>query len=161
MESPKEMVLMCFKIRSMSETFHVTRHLGYQQKDWCTRTTLPISKQIPVPFQKSTLWSRTNCQRKDYNKSSKVLRPLLQGEAVRLATVKCHDRIGFVKRRCDGLRSYLVQVEGGVYLQNRKQVLPVSEPPPQQSENSNLPFSLCVQKPTVEPKEKLSTLKEN
>lgn len=130
-----------------------------------TRTTLPISKSVLVPASKNNttvkdqLSKKRQCQKTYYDKSSKALRPLLQGEVVRLATSKGHDRIGLVKQLCDEPRSYLVQSEGKEYRRNRKHILPVPEPLPQQLEYSEmmLPF---VQTPSAESKHKHPTPNE-
>ncbi|RXN21973.1 Transposon Ty3-G Gag-Pol poly [Labeo rohita] len=127
-----------------------------------TRTTLPISKSALVPASKNNisvkeqLSKKRQCQKTYYDKSSKALRPLLQGEVVRLATSKGHDRIGLVKKLCDEPRSYLVQSEGKEYRRNRKHILPVSEPPPQQFEQSEMSLPL-VQTPSAESKHKHPT----
>ena len=85
------------------------------------RTSLPISKSILVPASKNNvavknqISKKRHCQKTYYDKSSRTLRPLLQGEVVRLATSKGHDRIGLVTQLCDEPRSYPVEVEGREY----------------------------------------------
>lgn len=130
-----------------------------------TRTSLPISKSILVPASKNNvavmnqISKKRRCQKTYYDKSSRTLRPLLQGEVVRLATTKGHDRIGLVKQLCDEPRSYLVEVGGREYRRNRKHILPVAEPPPQKLDHSemSLPF---VQNPSAESKHKFPTPNE-
>lgn len=133
---------MCSKTCSTSETFHMTRIWVLLQRYKCPG-------RLEQLYQSASLFS---CQPKKttplsrihtyYEKSSKALRPLLQGEVVRLATSKGHDRIGLVKQLCDEPRSYLVQSEGKEYRRNRKHILPISKPPSHQLEHSEmtLPF---------------------
>lgn len=102
-----------------------------------TRTTLPVCKQLLVPRPKSNtvikagLVCKRHAQKQCYDKSSIPFRPLLPGEVVRIQTHHGHDHVGTIKDVCKEPRSYIVQSEGGEYRQNRRHVLPVSEPPSQ------------------------------
>ncbi|XP_067313562.1 uncharacterized protein [Pseudorasbora parva] len=102
---------------------------------------------------KTQLSKRRHCQKTYYDKSSRALLPLLQGEVVRLATSKGHDRIGLVKQLCDEPRSYIEKTEGKEYRQNRKHILPVKEPQPHRFEHSDVSFPF-VQTPSAESQHK-------
>lgn len=59
-------------------------------------------------------------QKRSYDRSSKQLKPLLQGQVVCLQTAVGHTRLG----------SYLVNVDGVLYWCSRQHLLPVNEPQP-------------------------------
>ena len=54
--------------------------------------------------------------------------------------------MGMVKEVCKEPRSYLIQSEGREYRRNRRHILPVAEPLPEQSNNPNqLQFNTAVE----------------
>lgn len=105
-----------------------------------TRTTLPIDRKLLVPSTKSHVMVRNRLaqkrhqQKRDYDKSSKPLRPLFKGEVVRLQTPQGYKKVGIIKDICKEPRSYLVESEGRDYRRNRRHILPVPETLPQQNE---------------------------
>ena len=62
-----------------------------------------------------------------------------------------HDRLGTIKEVCKEPRSYIVQSKGGEYRRNRRHILPVSEPPPQQRDPHD--FTPAFQSPTSRPEQ--------
>ena len=122
-----------------------------------TRTTLPVSKRLLVPKSKNNtvvkagLVRKRLSQKECYDKSSRPLRPLHQGEVVRMQTPHGHDRLGTIKEVCKEPRSYIVQSKGGEYRRNRRHILPVSEPPPQQGDPHD--FTPAFQSPTSRPEQ--------
>lgn len=47
---------------------------------------------------------------------------------MRLQTIKGHEKIGIVKRKCNEPRSYMIESDGAEYRRNPRHVLPVMEP---------------------------------
>jgi len=101
-----------------------------------TRTTLPrrtcCSRWFPVKEKKE------EARRKaagNYNKSSKELKGLEEGDTVRIklpGDKKIWSK-GFVLEKVDR-RSYLIRAKGGDYRRNRKDILLTSEVPPSDSD---------------------------
>ena len=65
-----------------------------------------------------------------YDKTSKPLCPLSEGQVVWMQTQRGHDRLATVKRICKEPRSYIVESGGHDYRRNRRHLLPVLEAPP-------------------------------
>ncbi|KAK0145197.1 hypothetical protein N1851_015902 [Merluccius polli] len=130
-----------------------------------TRTTLPVSKRLLVPKSKDNtvvtaeLIRKRLSQKQCYDKSSRPLRPLHHGEIVRMQTPHGHDRLGTIKAICKEPRSYIVQSEGGEYRRNRRHILPVPEPPPQQRDPHD--STPAVQSPTSHPDQRTYTPVQN
>lgn len=103
-----------------------------------TRTTLPVSKRLLEPKSykpeevRAQLFNKRLVQKMYYDKTSRPLQPLTEGQVVRLQTPKGYDRTGIVKETCKEPRSYLIQSKGQTYRRNRKYILPVAEPAPTQ-----------------------------
>uniref|UniRef100_A0A669EUY2 Gypsy retrotransposon integrase-like protein 1 n=1 Tax=Oreochromis niloticus TaxID=8128 RepID=A0A669EUY2_ORENI len=99
-----------------------------------TRTTLPITTKLLEPRHrgsekvKAQLLNKRLTQKVCYDRSSRPLPPLEEGQVVRLQTAQGYDRTGVVKELCKEPRSYLVQSDGNIYRRNRRHMLPVSEP---------------------------------
>ncbi|XP_039878491.1 uncharacterized protein K02A2.6-like [Simochromis diagramma] len=99
-----------------------------------TRTTLPITTKLLEPQHleservKAQLLNKRLTQKVCYDRSSRPLPPLNEGQVVRLQTPQGYDRTGVVKELCKEPRSYLVQSDGNTYRRNRRHILPVSEP---------------------------------
>ncbi|KAJ8332978.1 hypothetical protein SKAU_G00418740 [Synaphobranchus kaupii] len=108
-----------------------------------TRTTLPICKSLLVPTVKSNnaveaqLIRKRQSQKLWYDKASKPLKPLSEGQVVRMQTQNGHDRMATVKQVCAEPRSYIVQSGGQDYRRNRRHLLPVLEPPPSLVDDSD------------------------
>ncbi|XP_033646576.1 uncharacterized protein LOC117305808 [Asterias rubens] len=117
------------------------------------RTTVPTSTPLLKPSVNTRvtaqLRKRHQQQKPSYDKSAKPLRPLNPGQVVRLQTPKGHDQLGIVKKHSGDPRSYIVSAQGKLYRRNRRHLLPVSEPPPQQQ---HLPdFYVPPQEPLPQP----------
>ncbi|CAL9703949.1 unnamed protein product [Knipowitschia caucasica] len=103
-----------------------------------TRSTLPVSKELLAPKMlnpeevREQLLNKRLTQKVYYDKTSRALKPLSEGQVVRLQTPKGYDRTGIVKEMCVEPRSYLIQSEGQTYRRNRKHILHVAEPAPTQ-----------------------------
>ena len=100
-----------------------------------TRITLPLSRTPSVKSSdavKAQLNKKRQYQKVWYDKTSKPLRPLLEGQLVWMQTQRGHDRLATVKRICKEPRSYIVESGGHDYRRNRRHLLPVLEtsPPP-------------------------------
>ena len=54
------------------------------------------------------------------------------GQVVRLQSSKGHDQLGIVQKHSGNPRSYIVNAQGTLYRRNRRHLLPVPEPLPQQ-----------------------------
>ncbi|CAI5671963.1 unnamed protein product [Oreochromis niloticus] len=99
-----------------------------------TRTTLPITTKLLEPKHreservKAQLLNKRLTQKVCYDRSSRPLPPLEEGQVVRLQTPQGYDRTGVVKELCKELRSYLVQSDGNIYRRNCRHMLPVPEP---------------------------------
>uniref|UniRef100_A0AAV2MBL7 Polyprotein n=1 Tax=Knipowitschia caucasica TaxID=637954 RepID=A0AAV2MBL7_KNICA len=95
------------------------------------------TKQVTAQLQKKRL-----SQKLSYDKSSRPLRPLLEGEAVRMQTPRGYDRMGTVGKICEEPRSYIIQSGGRDYRRNRRHLLPVAERSPHQPDTVDLqPFN--------------------
>lgn len=98
-----------------------------------TRTTLPVSRQLLQPASLNTQQVAAQLQKKrlsqklSYDKSSRPLQPLLEGEVVRMQTPRGYDRMGTVGKICEEPRSYIIQSGGKNYRRNRRHLLPVAE----------------------------------
>ncbi|KAK7907206.1 hypothetical protein WMY93_015818 [Mugilogobius chulae] len=109
-----------------------------------TRTTLPVSKRLLAPDMlkpeevHDQLHNKRLTQKMYYDKTSRPLQPLMEGQVVRLQTPKGFDRTGVVTETCKEPRSYLIQSDGQTYRRNRKHILPVAEPAPTQSDPQDL-----------------------
>lgn len=66
-------------------------------------------------------------QKRFYDKTSKPLKPLIQGQVVRLQTDKGHTQLGHIHGPSKEPRRYLVEVDGVLYRRNRQHLLPVKE----------------------------------
>ena len=103
-----------------------------------TRTTLPVSSKLLEPHMhepqqvKAQLLKKRLSQKLCYDKTSRPLQPLMQGQFVRLQTPQGYNRTGMVKEICKEPRSYLVHSEGRLYRRNRRHILPVVESAPAQ-----------------------------
>lgn len=101
-----------------------------------TRTTLPISRKLLAPAVKDSYVVKEQLNRKRlyqksyFDKTSRALRPLSEGQVVRMQTQRGHDRLATVKRICEEPRSYVVESGGHDYRRNRRHLLHVPEPPP-------------------------------
>ncbi|KAK0145969.1 hypothetical protein N1851_015104 [Merluccius polli] len=101
-----------------------------------TRTTLPLSKTLLAPTVKSgdavkaQLTKKRQCQKVWYDKTSKPLCPLSEGQVVRMQTQRGHALLAMVKLICKEPRSYIVESGGHDYRRNRRHLLPVLEAPP-------------------------------
>lgn len=103
-----------------------------------TRTTLPVSRQLLQPASLNTQQVTAQLQKKrlsqklSYDKSSRPLQPLLEGEVVRMQTPRGYDHMGTVGKICEEPRSYIIQSGGKDYRRNRRHLLPVAERSPNQ-----------------------------
>ncbi|XP_038047830.1 uncharacterized protein K02A2.6-like [Patiria miniata] len=117
------------------------------------RTTIPT----PTPLLKPAIYTRVTAQlrkrqqqqKSTYDKSAKPLRPLKPGQVVRLQSPKGHDQLGIVQKHSRNPRSYIVNAQGTLYRRNRRHLLPVPEPPPQQQHSPD--FYLPPQDPLPQP----------
>ena len=115
------------------------------------RTTIPVSKKLLQPAPLNTqevaaqLKKKRLAQKLSYDKSSRPLRPLLEGEVVRMQTPRGYDRMGTVGKICEEPRSYVIQSGGKEYRRNRRHLLPVAEQPTDHPDSADLqPFNPAV-----------------
>ena len=100
-----------------------------------TRANLPITKDLLKPYgMKSEKFKTEEKQRKSaeyYNQGAKELKPLTEGQSVRMKPFALGDRVwkkGQISKRLDE-RSYEVQVgDGNLVRRNRGHLKPTSEP---------------------------------
>ena len=124
-----------------------------------TRTTLPISKTLLTPAVKDNdtvktqLLKKREYQKSWYDKTSKPLRPLTEGQVVRMQTRRGHDRLAMVKRVCKEPRSYIVESDGHDYRRNRRHLLPVLESPPPPASQMDDSDQAAVTPPASQPSE--------
>lgn len=103
-----------------------------------TRAAIPVSTKLLEPAPRDAqqisaqLLSKRLTLKHHYDKSSRSLQPLAEGQVVRLQTPKGYDQLGSVKETSKEPRSYIVQSNGRTFRRNRRHILPVSEPPPPQ-----------------------------
>ena len=118
-----------------------------------TRTTHPTSTKLLKPKPLSTSMVSTQLkevrqQQKQYHdKSARHQRPLKPSEVVRMQTDKGFQRLAVVKSTRDSPRSYIVTSDGADYVRNRRHLLPVSEPRPQNSQQDS--YATGLQNPPV------------
>ena len=118
-----------------------------------TRTTLPTSTKLlkPMPLSTSKVSSqlkKVRQQQKQYHdKSARHQRPLKPSEVVRMQIDKSFQRLAVVKSTRDSPRSYIVTSDGADYDLNRRHLLPVSEPRPQNSQQDS--YATGLQQPPV------------
>ena len=117
-----------------------------------TRTTLPTSTKLLKPKPLSTSMVSTQLkkvreQQKQFHKSARHQRPLKPNEVVRMQTHKGFQRLAVVKSVRDSPRSYTVISDGADYVRNRRHLLPVSEPRPQNSQQDS--YASGLQHPPV------------
>ena len=68
--------------------------------------------------------------KRHYDKSSRPLQPLQEGQSVRMQTERGYDKLGTVTEVRKEPRSYNIQANGKTYRRNRRHILPVAEPAP-------------------------------
>ena len=118
-----------------------------------TRTTLPTSTKLlkPKPLSTSRVSTRlkkVRQQQKQYHdKSARHQRPLKPIEVVCMQTDKGFQRLAVVNSTRDSPRSYIVTSDGADYVRNRRHLLPVSEPRPQNSQQDS--YATGLQHPPV------------
>ena len=119
-----------------------------------TRTTLPTSATKllkPKPLSTSrvpTHLKKVRQQQKQcHDKSARHQRPLKPSEVVRLQTDKGFQILAVVKSTRNGPRSCIVTSNGADYVRNRRHLLPVSEPTPQNSQQDS--YATGLQHPPV------------
>ncbi|CAI5639180.1 unnamed protein product [Oreochromis niloticus] len=101
-----------------------------------TRAGIPVCSKLLAPIAKNTgqicdrLRNKRLRLKRHYDKSSRTLQPLQEGEVVRVQTEKGYNKLGIVERKSKEPRSYIIQVDGRTYRRNRRHILPVAEPPP-------------------------------
>lgn len=79
-----------------------------------------VKSQLLKKRQYQMLWYKT----------SKPLRPLIEGEVIRMQIERGHEHLATVKRICKEPRSYIVESDGHDDRRNRRHLLPVLEEPP-------------------------------
>ena len=117
-----------------------------------THTTHPTSTKLLKPKPLSTSMVSTQLkevrqQQKQYHDKSAHQRPLKHNEVVRMQTDKGFQRLAVVKSTRDSPRSYIVTSDGADYVRNRRHLLPVSEPTPQNSQQDS--YATGLQNPPV------------
>lgn len=101
-----------------------------------TRSAIPVNSRLLEPNSKhaphitAQLRHKRMTQKRYYDASSHPLQPLAEGQVVRMQTPKGYDHLGTVKEVNKEPRSYTIQCNGKTYRRNRRQILPVAEPPP-------------------------------
>ncbi|CAI5637407.1 unnamed protein product [Oreochromis niloticus] len=101
-----------------------------------TRVGIPVCSKLLAPIAKNTgqICDRLRDKRlrlkRQYDKSSRMLQSLQEGQVVHVQTEKGYDKLGIVERKSKEPRSYIIQVNGRTYRRNRRHILPVAEPPP-------------------------------
>lgn len=110
-----------------------------------TRTTLPTATKLLRPKTVNTakvtqeLKKARQQQKKSHDKSARDLRPLKDGEVIRMQTDKGFQRLATVKAHRDAPRSYVVTTNNTDYIRNRRHLIPVNEPRPRDSQLSHSP----------------------
>lgn len=108
-----------------------------------TRTTLPVSVKLLEPHMrhpqevKAQLLNKRLYQKQCYDKSSRPLQPLMEGQVVRMQTPQGYNRTGMIQEICKEPRSYVVHSDGKLYRRNRRHILPVAEPVPSHTSTSD------------------------
>ena len=112
-------------------------------------TSMKLLKPKPLSTSRvSTQLKKVRQQQKQYhNKSARHQRPLKPNEVVRMQTDKGFQRLAVVKSSRDRPRSYIVTSDGADYVRNRRHLLPVSEPRPQNSQQDS--YATSLQHPSV------------
>uniref|UniRef100_A0A3B3C2B3 Gypsy retrotransposon integrase-like protein 1 n=1 Tax=Oryzias melastigma TaxID=30732 RepID=A0A3B3C2B3_ORYME len=98
-----------------------------------TRAAFPVNTSLltPQPLHAQRVHAQLLHKRltlkRHYDKSSRPLHPLPEGQTVRMQTTHGHDKLGVVKSICSEPRSYIIQSQGREYRRNRRHILPVPE----------------------------------
>lgn len=110
----------------------VTDSLAHLHRDLCQDRSV-ITLQISKPLRQSAPLNteQVTAQRKKmrlakvltYDKSSRPLQPLLEGEVVRMQTPRGHDCMGTVGKICEEPQSYVIRSGGKDYRRNASQLL--------------------------------------
>lgn len=97
------------------------------------RPPLPVPQQqlqpqvrSPTAVQKRVQF-KCDMQKRCYDKPSKPLKPLVQGQVIRLQTDKGHTKLEHIHGPSKEPRSYLVEVDGVLYRRNPPSTHPSSE----------------------------------
>ncbi|XP_038151255.1 uncharacterized protein K02A2.6-like [Cyprinodon tularosa] len=105
-----------------------------------TRADIPVSSALLQPVARNCrhihrhLLQKRLTVKRHYDKSSRALQPLQEGQVVRMQTERGYNKLGTVTDVCKEPRSYVIQANGKTYRRNRRHILPVAEPPPPLSE---------------------------
>jgi transposase InsO family protein len=96
-----------------------------------TRTLVTQSQSLLKPkvinnVQKNLKKVRDE-KKRYYDKQSHNLKPLKQGDTVRIQTTKGYNKLGVVKQQANAPRSYIVETNGRKLRRNRKYLLKVNE----------------------------------
>ena len=98
------------------------------------KTVLPIASTLLQPRYSTDEESRATMGKKErkryyYNKHTKALQPILQGEIVRMKLPGQKARSAVTCLGPVGPRSYNARINGSVYRRNRSQLVISKEPP--------------------------------
>nr|XP_061787661.1 uncharacterized protein K02A2.6-like [Nerophis lumbriciformis] len=99
----------------------------------CTRLLQPTAKDSRQVHAR--LVDKRTMVKRHYDKLSRPLSPLAEGQVIRMQTPAGHDRLGIVEKLCEEPRSYIIQSDGRRYRRNRRHILPVQERPPTPLQN--------------------------
>ncbi|KAK5883110.1 hypothetical protein CesoFtcFv8_019475 [Champsocephalus esox] len=89
-----------------------------------TRAAIPVSTKLLQTNPKDAQLIRTQLLNKrlilkrHYDISSSPLKPLAEGQVIRMQTPKGYDRLGVVKEVSKKPRSFIIQVDGTSYRRN-------------------------------------------
>ena len=88
-------------------------------------------KPVVIPDVNANLTKVRLQNKRYYDKAAKKKEvELRSGQTVRMQTEKGFDKLGYIKHKSTGPRSYVVAHEGKEYVRNQRHLLPVNEPKP-------------------------------
>ena len=139
----------CFAFKQSAQSWgfqHTTSSPNFPQSNGLAESSVKRAKQL----LEKTKREGSDLYRNLLNIRNVPTNPQLKpGQVVRLQSPKGHDQLGIVQKHSGNPRSYIVNAQGTLYRRNRRHLLPVPEPPPQQR---HLPdFYLPPQDPLPQP----------
>ena len=119
------------------------------------RTTVPATPALLKPQVQrhvtQNLQHKRNQQKRTYDRSAHPLKPLKPNQTIRMQTPHGHNKLGVVVRSSGDPRSYVVSADGTQYRRNRRHLLPVAEPPPENQTADDFVFQPPHQNQNREP----------